>query len=221
VGLVTRYYFLSECCCQKFAVLFLWSALTDEERGSAICSVITQWSESRRTRNHTLLSHLRLPQPGGSGSHIYIPQGTGWPSYTSGIGLPLCCLLRLAWLWWRYSNPPPTWKPRSLYTNIYPSGTGCSSLKSRYDRQSVNQYGLVPSPRGITGIPSKRISIQHQEGYIKETFFMLPLGGLHVKHAVQRGIWVLTQHLLWDHGKPWKNFIELAGRRAFQMQTGF
>jgi hypothetical protein len=47
------------------------------EDGSAICSVITQWSESRRTRNHTLLSHLRLPQPGGQGYHIYIPQEQG------------------------------------------------------------------------------------------------------------------------------------------------
>jgi hypothetical protein len=25
VGLATRYYFLSECCCLKFAVLFLWA----------------------------------------------------------------------------------------------------------------------------------------------------------------------------------------------------
>jgi hypothetical protein len=33
------------------------------EHGSAICSVFTQWSESLRTRNHILLSHLRLPQP--------------------------------------------------------------------------------------------------------------------------------------------------------------
>jgi hypothetical protein len=31
---------------------------------------------------------------------------------------------------------------------------------------------------------------------------MLPLGGLCVKHAVQREIWVPTQHLLWDQGKP-------------------
>jgi hypothetical protein len=31
---------------------------------------------------------------------------------------------------------------------------------------------------------------------------MLPLGGLHVKHAVQRGIWAPTQYLLWDKGKP-------------------
>jgi hypothetical protein len=30
VGLATRYYFLSECCCMKFAVLFLWGALSDE-----------------------------------------------------------------------------------------------------------------------------------------------------------------------------------------------
>jgi hypothetical protein len=30
-------------------------------------------------------------------------------------------------------------------------------------------------------------------------------GGLHEKHAVQRGIWVPTQHLLWDQGKPRAN----------------
>jgi hypothetical protein len=47
---------------------------------------------------------------------------------------------------------------------------------------------------------------------------MLPLGGLHGKHAVQRGIWVPTQHLLWDQGKPRKSLIELAGRRTFRMQ---
>jgi hypothetical protein len=33
VGLVTRYYFLSECCCLKFAVLFLLGALSDERTG--------------------------------------------------------------------------------------------------------------------------------------------------------------------------------------------
>jgi hypothetical protein len=30
----------------------------------------------------------------------------------------------------------------------------------------------------------------------------LIFGGLHEKHAVQRGIWVPTQHLLLDQGKP-------------------
>jgi hypothetical protein len=33
VGLATRYYFLSECCCLKVAVLFLWGALSDERTG--------------------------------------------------------------------------------------------------------------------------------------------------------------------------------------------
>jgi hypothetical protein len=50
---------------------------------------------------------------------------------------------------------------------------------------------------------------------------MLPFGGLHMKHAVQRGIWVQTQHLLLNQGKPWKTLIELAGRRTFRMQTDF
>jgi hypothetical protein len=33
VGLASRYYFLSECCCLKFAVLFLWGTLSDERTG--------------------------------------------------------------------------------------------------------------------------------------------------------------------------------------------
>jgi hypothetical protein len=33
VGFANRYYFLSECCCLKFAVLFLWSALSDDKTG--------------------------------------------------------------------------------------------------------------------------------------------------------------------------------------------
>jgi hypothetical protein len=59
------------------------------EDGSAICSTITYWSELLRTRNHTLLSHLRLPQPGGRGS-VFISHysGTGWPSYTPGHWVP-------------------------------------------------------------------------------------------------------------------------------------
>jgi hypothetical protein len=33
VGLATRYYFLSECCCLKFAVFYLLGALSDERTG--------------------------------------------------------------------------------------------------------------------------------------------------------------------------------------------
>jgi hypothetical protein len=50
---------------------------------------------------------------------------------------------------------------------------------------------------------------------------MLPLGGLHVKHVVQRGIWVPTQHLLWDQGDSQKTLLELADHRTFRMQTYF
>jgi hypothetical protein len=50
---------------------------------------------------------------------------------------------------------------------------------------------------------------------------MLPFGGLHVKHAVQGGIWVPTQYLLWDQGKSRKTLTELPGRRTYRMQTDF
>jgi hypothetical protein len=66
------------------------------EDGSAIFSVNTQWSEWLRTRNHALLSHLRLSQPVGSGSRIYIPQEQGGPVIPPDPGLPLRRLLRLA-----------------------------------------------------------------------------------------------------------------------------
>jgi hypothetical protein len=54
--------------------------------GSAICCAITQWSESRRNRNHTLLSHPRLRQPGGPGACIYIPQKQGSPVIPRALG---------------------------------------------------------------------------------------------------------------------------------------
>jgi hypothetical protein len=104
---------------------------------SVVCSAITQLFKSRRTRNHTLLSLLRLPQPGGPVSRIYILQEQGRPVISPGTGFPLRRLLRLAGLQWRYSNPLPTWRARSLY--IYLPKTGWASLKSRYDRgQSIS-----------------------------------------------------------------------------------
>jgi hypothetical protein len=62
---------LSEIC----GLVYVGCPLCPEDE-SAICSVITQWSELLRTRNHTLLSHLRLSQPGGpvipSGTALYV-----------------------------------------------------------------------------------------------------------------------------------------------------
>jgi hypothetical protein len=73
---------LSEICSLVSVGRPLW-----RQDGSAICSVIAQWSESRRTRNHILLSRLRLPQPGGPGSRIYIPQKQDGPVIPPGTGL--------------------------------------------------------------------------------------------------------------------------------------
>jgi hypothetical protein len=49
--------------------------------GSIVCRAITHWLESRRTHNHILLSHLRLPQPGGPGPRILILQEQGGQLY--------------------------------------------------------------------------------------------------------------------------------------------
>jgi hypothetical protein len=54
---------------------------------------------------------------------------------------------------------------------------------------------------------------------VKSQAKSLMLEGLHGKHAVQCGIWVSTQHLLWDQGKPGKTLIELACRKTFRIQT--
>jgi hypothetical protein len=58
-----------------------------------LARAVTLGPKSRRTHGHILLSHMRLPQPGGPGSRIYIPQEQGGPVIPSGTGFPLCRLL--------------------------------------------------------------------------------------------------------------------------------
>jgi hypothetical protein len=41
---VTRYYFLSECCCLKVSVFFSVGRPLWREDGSEVCSAVTQWS---------------------------------------------------------------------------------------------------------------------------------------------------------------------------------
>jgi hypothetical protein len=128
---------LSEICGLVSVGRPLW-----REDGSAICSVITQWSETLRTWNHTLLSHLRLPQPGGPGARTYIPQEQGGPVIPPGTEFPLRRVLRLAGLRCRYSNPPPTWRDRSVYVafrNRMVQSKVKSMSKSRYDQRPVSQ----------------------------------------------------------------------------------
>jgi hypothetical protein len=93
---------LSESCALVFVGRPLW-----REDWSAVRSAITQWSKSHRTRSYTLLSHLRLAQPGGAGALIYMLQEQGDPVLPPGTVLPFRRLLRHTGLWWRYSNPSP------------------------------------------------------------------------------------------------------------------
>jgi hypothetical protein len=108
---------LSKGCC----LVSVWRPLWRED-GSAVCSTITQWSEPHRTRSHTLLSHLRLSQPEGPGSRIYIPQGQDGPVIPPGTGFPLRHLLQLAGLRWRFLTLP---QPGGSGSRIYiPLGQG-------------------------------------------------------------------------------------------------
>jgi hypothetical protein len=63
-------------------------------------------AKSCRTHDHILLSHLRPLQCGGPGPHIYIPQEESGPVIPSGTGFLFHNILRLAGLWWGYSNLP-------------------------------------------------------------------------------------------------------------------
>jgi hypothetical protein len=70
----------------------------------------TLGSKSRTTHGHILLSHLRLPQPGRPGPHIYIPQEQGGPVIPPRVlGSLFVASYDTQVLWWRYSNPLPHW----------------------------------------------------------------------------------------------------------------
>jgi hypothetical protein len=73
LGLVTRYYFLSEGCCLKFAVLYLWGALSDERTGPS------------RSEHVTILYCLSWNSPNLEGQ--YISQQHGGPAIPPDTGL--------------------------------------------------------------------------------------------------------------------------------------
>jgi hypothetical protein len=150
VRLATTYYFLSVCCCLKFSVLFFVGRPLWWEDGSAICNAITQWSMPRRTHNHTLLSHLRPSQPGGPGSHIYIPQEQSGPVIQALGSLYVASCDSQGYSGGILTLPQPGESGQDGPVKSQKS-------KPRYDRRSVNQYVLVPSPCGFRGAPSQQV----------------------------------------------------------------
>jgi hypothetical protein len=93
-----------------------------------IASAVLLGSQSRGTHDDILLSQfLRLPQPGGPGPRIYIPQEQGGPVIPPGTGFPLCRLLRLAGNAVEVLFPASTWAFKEISPKSY---TGCSKQTS-------------------------------------------------------------------------------------------
>jgi hypothetical protein len=100
--------------CQTDAGLLMWDAFSGERTGLpfTIAAGPRQGSHSwvrvlQDSWPYFTASDTRLPQPGGSGPHIYIPQEQGGPVIPPSTGFPFHHLLMLARLRWRYSNLPP------------------------------------------------------------------------------------------------------------------
>jgi hypothetical protein len=119
-----------------FFVLHVGHPLSPED-GYVIYSAITYWLESHRTYTHVLLSHLR-PQPGGPGSHIYIPHKRDSPVILPGTGFRFRCLLRFAGPRPSYSSPPQHEVEVTLWLTVTKS-------KSQYNWRSASHYVKVSS----------------------------------------------------------------------------
>jgi hypothetical protein len=91
-----------------------------------------------RQQSHSLVRVLdsKLPQPGGPGPRIYIPQEQGGPLIAPGTEFPFRRLLRLSGLRWRYSNPPP----HEL------ASFSKSKSKLCYDRRAVGRLSWNKAP---------------------------------------------------------------------------
>jgi hypothetical protein len=99
---------------QTVAGLLMWGALCDERTGLSFTIVAgpRQRSHSwvrdpRDSWPYFTVSDSRLPQPGGPGPRIYIPQEQGGPVIAPGTGFPFRHLLRLSGPRWWYPNPLP------------------------------------------------------------------------------------------------------------------
>jgi hypothetical protein len=133
---------LSENCS-----LFLWGAFSDERTGLQFA--VQSLSGPGRAEPVTILCCLiwDSPQPEGPGSRIYIPQKQRGPVILPGTGFLLRRLLRLAGLWWRYSNPPRTWRTESphIYTRSFPAAYSTYSSEYFVQNSLTNLWSIFNS----------------------------------------------------------------------------
>jgi hypothetical protein len=114
----------------------------------AFSSEVILESESRGTQSYFTVSDSKLPQPRGSGLRIYVPQEQGDPVITPSTEFPLCCLLRLAGLRWRYSNP--LLRQRQYQSQSYFTTGGLPPISSSWRQapsgsRAENFFQLNPS----------------------------------------------------------------------------
>jgi hypothetical protein len=110
--------------CQTLAGLLMWGTLSDKRTGLpfTIAAGPRQRSHCRvqvpgDSWPYFTVSDSRLPQTGGPRPCIYIPQEQGGKVITPGTRFPFRHFLRLAGLWWRYSNLPPCGVISLYYSN--------------------------------------------------------------------------------------------------------
>jgi hypothetical protein len=126
-------------------------ALSDERTGLSftIAAGPRQRSHSRvRVPRHSwpylIVSDSTLPQLGGPGPRIYIPQEQGGPVIPSCTGFPFRRFLRFAGLQWNYSNLPPRgrlWLSLSPRPSLYILGT------DRIENTAPNNSSIVVAGR--------------------------------------------------------------------------
>jgi hypothetical protein len=207
VGLATRYCFLSECCLKFCGLVSLGRPL---------------WlnGPSRSELCFTVSDCLRLPQPAGPGSRIYIPQEQGGPVILPGTGFPLGRLLRIAsYDSQGYGGGIPTLSQHrrpgpGIYILQEQDGlvqSQMSKIKSKlhYDRRPVNQYVLVPSSLGIKGFHPNEFQSNISIGTSRRNCLCYQWEGFmwsmqcNVEFGYQLSICSGTKE---NHGKPWSSW---------------
>jgi hypothetical protein len=170
--LVTKYYFLSERCCLKFAVLFLCDALSDER--TDLLFAVQSLNRPSRSEPITILYCLIWDFPNLEGQVPVFITPRNWVAQLYPRALDSLYVVS-------YDSQGYGWGILTLpYIYILqeqdsPVQSQSQNSKSRYDQPSVNQYVLVSSPLGIKRVSSERISIRHQEEYIKAKFFYVTI----------------------------------------------
>jgi hypothetical protein len=191
---------LSEICGLVSVGRSLW-----REDGSAICNVITQWSESLRTRNHTLLSHLRLPQPGFL---FYIPQEQGGPVIPPGTRFPLRRLLQHAGLRRRYLPVYISFRNKMVQSKVK---VRSQSHVTTYGQSISMSLCLVRS--ALKGFHPNEFQSDIRRRTLRRNFLCCHCEGCmwsiqcNVEFGYQLSICSGTKE---NHGKPWSSW-PLAG----------